>query len=300
MVFVLPQVQAFLDQIAAMSAGAPKMRDMPAAFGRQSYVAVSQLADKPAPDVPWRDDKIADVSVRIYTPKTSKPEHCFIFMHGGGWVIGDLASHHMLAAEIAQQLGAMTVAIDYRLAPEYPFPAAYEDCFDVSKAIIDGALGHMTTVYVGGDSAGGNLAAATAQKYRTQIAGQFLIYPATDAAAQSGSMMEFAQGFVLEKADMDWFQQHFLPNTVDLKDARLSPLHGDLHDLPPAVIITCGLDPLRDQGNAYATAMQAAGNVVAHHEIAGLPHMSFQLRAAMPAAQEALTQGLADLVRIAR
>jgi acetyl esterase len=300
MVYILPQVQAFLGQIAAMSAGLPKMREMPAAFGRQSYVAVAQLADKPAPDVPWRDETIAGMPVRLYAPLGAKAQQCFLFMHGGGWVIGDLASHHMLAAEIAHQLGVMTLAIDYRLAPEHPFPAAHDDCFAVAKAIIDGALGAMTKIIVGGDSAGGNLAAACAQKYREAIAGQLLIYPATDLLALDGSMQEFAHGYMLEKPDMDWFQQQFVPPGVDPKDIRLSPIYGDLQNLPPAVVLTCGLDPLRDQGNAYAAAMRAAGTIVEHHVLEGLPHMSFQLRAAMPAAQAALTQGLADLARIAR
>jgi acetyl esterase len=300
MTFILPQVKLFLEQIAAMSAGLPKMRDMPVAFGRQSYAAMSQLADRPALDVPWRDDKIAGVSVRIYTPQGAKAQQCFIFMHGGGWVIGDLASHHMLASEIAHQLNVLTVAIDYRLAPEHAFPAAHDDCFAVSKAVIDGAAGAMTKIYVGGDSAGGNLAAATAQHYREALAGQLLLYPATDMLALTGSMEEFASGYVLEKADMDWFQAQFVPPGTDPKDIRLSPVYGDLQALPPAVVLTCGLDPLRDQGNAYAAAMRAADTVVEHRVLEGLPHASFQLRAAMPAAQAALTQGLADLVRIAR
>jgi acetyl esterase len=295
MVFILPHVKAFFDRLAIMRAALPKMRDMPVAFGRQSHITMAQLADRPAPDVPWRDDMIAGVGVRIYTPGNAKPQQCFMFIHGGGWVLGDLVSHHMLAAEIAHQLGVMTVAVDYRRAPEHVFPAAHDDCFAVAKALIDRAL---MKFYVGGDSAGGNLAAATAQKFRQHISGQFLIYPATDMTALTGSVDEFAQGYILEKADLAWFYHQFVPPCIHPKEPRLSPLFGDLSALPPAVVLTCGLDPLRDQGNAYAAAMAAAGNTVVACVLEGLPHACFQLRGAMPAAQEALTQGLKDLVRI--
>jgi acetyl esterase len=300
MVTILPQVQIFLDQVAAMSAGLPKMRDMPLGMARQSYIAMSQLADRPVPDVPWQDSKIAAVGVRVYTPKAARPDQIFIFIHGGGFVIGDLTSHHSLASEIARQLNMCVIAVDYRLAPEHVFPAAHDDVFAVVDAVIHGAHGKMAKILVGGDSAGGNLSAAVAHKYRAAIAGQLLIYPVTDFTAKSGSMLDFANGYILEQGDMDWFINSYIPAHMDKREPRLSPQFGDLQSLPPAVVLTCGLDPLRDQGNIYAEALTGAGNVVVHRQLDGLPHASFQLRGAMPAAQDALTQGLLDLQRIAR
>jgi acetyl esterase len=296
MVFVLPQVQTFLNQLAVTRTAAPKLRDMPLALGRKSFTAMVQLADLPAPDVPWHNSHVAKVPVRIYTPRGAAPGATFLFLHGGGFVIGDLHSHHALASEIAHQLNMKLVAADYRLAPEHHYPAAHDDAFAVCGALIAGG----GKVYVGGDSAGGNLAAACAQHYRKALAAQLLLYPATDYAASGGSVQDFAQGYMLEKADMEWFLGHYVPRGTNVKEPRLSPIYGDLAGLPPAVLLTCALDPLRDQGNAYAAAMMAAGVAVVHQQLEGLPHVCFQLRKAMPAAQEALTHALRDVMEISR
>jgi acetyl esterase len=289
MTFILPQVQAMLDQMKLMMAGQPKLRDLPTEAARAGFAGLAMLTELPALPVPWHDDVIAGVPVRCYVPAGADDATLFLFCHGGGFVIGNRDTHHSLAAQIADHLGMKTVSVDYRLAPEHPFPAAHDDCLAVAQALLAGGA---TRLVVGGDSAGGNLAAACAQAFRAQVKGQLLLYPVTDFLAQGGSLETLANGYVLEKADMDWFENSFIRQGTDKADPRLSPLRGDLAGLPPCVLVTCGLDPLRDQGEAYVAALQAAGNKAVLHTLAGAVHGCFGMRAAIPQAQAVLLRAL--------
>lgn len=298
MTFIDQHVAAFLQQMQAMAANAPKMRDLPPVMGRQMFDAMTMMADLPAPPIAHIEDQIiADVPCRIYNPRPedSSPRPVFLFIHGGGFVIGSLASHNGLAADIAHKLSVTVVAVDYRLAPEHRFPTAHEDCAAVAAALLEGqhAIGHpVSGLATGGDSAGGNLAAATANRFKAQTRCQLLLYPVTDFFNTYASAQAFASGYVLEQADMNWFEEQFVPPAVDRRDPRLSPLFADLAGSAPAIIITCSLDPLQDQGKAYADALHRAGVAVDYQLLSGHPHGAFSLRQALPGAQVALTDAL--------
>ncbi len=298
MPYIETHVAAFLEQAKALAATIPKMRDVGHAMARQMFVGMVELTDLPAKTLARQEDlKIAGVGCRLYQPQPSdtSARPVFVYFHGGGWVIGDLTTHNALVSEIASVLDMTVIAVDYRLAPEHPFPAAYDDCLAVAKAVADNlpAIGHpVSGLVLGGDSAGGNLAAAISLAMKDKVKAQLLLYPAVDFSSDYQSNTDFASGFVLEAADMTWFESCYIPSTALRNDPRLSPLRGDLSGAPPAVLITCGLDPLRDQGKAYADALKSAGVAVNYHELAGHTHGAFQFRAAMPLAQSALEDGL--------
>jgi acetyl esterase len=258
------------------------------------------------------------IPARLYVPpagegapgaeeRDGEPQPLLVYYHGGGWVIGDLDTHDSVCRFLATAAGVMVLSVDYRLAPEHPFPAAVEDAVAAFRWAADAAaeLGaDPARIAVGGDSAGGNLAAAVSLLSRNgggaQPAMQLLFYPATDAVGEQRSRQLFAEGFLLTKADMDWFEAHYLPSGVAHDDPRVSVLGvGDLAGLPPAYVITAGLDPLRDEGEAYAERMRAAGVRVALRRQRGLIHgfanltaVSRSSRAAMFEAAGALRMGL--------
>ncbi len=195
------------------------------------------------------------------------------------------------------------VSIDYRLAPEHRFPAAVEDCLTAMRWLAETplAIGHaITGLIAAGDSAGGNLAAVVTQELHGQlpvpIVAQWLIYPAVDMTASGGSMSEFASDYLLTEAGMAWFTDHYMGPEPDLTDRRASPLLAtSFAGLPPAMVFTCSLDGLRDQGRAYAARLVAAGVDVSYLEAAGQIHGCFALRAAIPSAQADLHACLAAL-----
>lgn len=207
--------------------------------------------------------------VRVYRPFGINEElPGIVFFHGGGWVTGDLDTHDGSCRLLAVTARAVVVAVDYRLAPEDPFPAGVNDAIAGYRWVVEHAaeLGvRAERVGVMGDSAGGTLAAVVAQQVRGDgdvpaPAAQCLVYPATDARMQSRSIDLFSSGFFLDVASMEWFRAHYLPDSADWLDVRASPLLADdLTGLPPAVVVTAGFDPLRDEGNAYAAALAAAG-----------------------------------------
>jgi acetyl esterase len=187
-------------------------------------------------------------------------------MHGGGWTIGDVDTHDVLCRSLCQQAGVVVLSVDYRLAPEHPFPAAFHDTLSAFRWAVEQAkmLGiDPARMAVGGDSAGGNLAAAAALALRSEAvapAYQLLIYPATDMNMRHPSHTSNGQGYLLTRPVMDWFSKNYLPNIADRNDWRASPLlAADLAHLPPALVLTAGFDPLCDEGLAYADALSTAG-----------------------------------------
>ncbi len=222
--------------------------------------------------------------VRHYTPVHSDgsgPEPLLVFFHGGGFVVGDLETHDDLCRLLCRDAGVHVLAIDYRLAPEHPAPAAIEDCYAAYRWALEHAaeLGaDPSRVAVGGDSAGGNLSAVVCQLARNDgialPALQLLLYPATNFAADSRSKTLFADGYFLTKKDMDWFRDNYLDgSSLATADPRISPLLADdLAGLPPAMVLTGGFDPLRDEGNQYADALAAAGVPVDHRQFGPLVH----------------------------
>jgi acetyl esterase len=222
------------------------------------------------------------IAVRHYTPvRTESSEPLLVFFHGGGFVVGDLDTHDDLCRLMCRDAGVHVLAIDYRLAPEHPAPAAIDDCYAAYRWALEHAaeLGaDPARVAVGGDSAGGNLSAVVSQLARndgiTLPALQLLLYPVTNFANDTRSKTLFADGFFLTKKDMDWFRDNYLAgSSLDTSDPRISPLLADdLSGLPPAMVLTGGFDPLRDEGNQYADALAAAGVPVDHRQFGPLVH----------------------------
>jgi acetyl esterase len=229
----------------------------------------------------------------VYRPEGEGPFPTVVFFHGGGWVIGDLDTHDNMARNVCRGARAVVIAVDYRLAPEHPFPAAAEDCVAAARwvAAHTAELGGDDRLAVAGDSAGGNLAAVAAQALHadgTPLVAQFLIYPAVDAEGEYPSRVENAKGYFLEQPTMDWFYGHYAGAWDDAKDPRLSPLHADLSGLPPAVIVTAEFDPLRDEGEAYGAALEKAGVSADVRRYDGMIHGFFDMGTISPAAQAAV------------
>ncbi|WP_290055777.1 alpha/beta hydrolase [Amycolatopsis solani] len=249
-----------------------------------------------------------DLPATLYTP-AGLPEKSplLVFFHGGGWVIGTRASHDNACRFLAKHAGVRVLSIEYRLAPEFPFPAATDDAlaaFDYAVAKAGDLGADPARIAVGGDSAGGNLAAVTAQQAVRRggpaPAFQLLIYPATDFAHRYRSQDLFAEDLFLTDVHMKWFEGHYVPEGTDLTDPRLSPLRADdLSGLPPALIVTAGFDPLRDEGEAYAEKLADAGVEVALRRHEDLIHgfinftgVGTRFREALAETAGALRQGL--------
>jgi acetyl esterase len=222
------------------------------------------------------------IRARHYVPvNTRGAEPLLVFFHGGGFVLGDIDTHDGLCRLICRDAGVHVLSIDYRLAPEHKAPAAGEDCYAAYRWALEHAaeLGaDPARVAVGGDSAGGNLAAVVSLQARDGGVRlpvlQLLIYPVTDFNSDTRSKTLFADGFFLTKKDMDWFQANYLDGaSIDDADQRVAPLLAeDLSGLPPALLLTGGFDPLRDEGNQYAAKLAAAGVTVDHRQYPSLVH----------------------------
>ena len=221
--------------------------------------------------------------VRIYVPQalagSSEDRPTLVFFHGGGFIYGGLASHDAPCRFVAEQAGVQVIAVDYRLAPEHPFPAAYDDCVAAFEHVVAhaGELSVDTTrLAVGGDSAGGNLAAGVAlhaAHQRLPLAFQLLVYPTTDPAATGGSRETFAHGFYLTDEFMTLATASYQPDVSRRSDPRFAPLKADLPaGLAPAYVVTAGFDPLRDEGEAYAGRLREAGVAVELRRQEGLIH----------------------------
>jgi acetyl esterase len=237
------------------------------------------------------------LSFRVYTPLTleDEPSAGVIFFHGGAWVLGDLDTHDCLCRILANESGCRFISVDYRLAPEHPFPAAVEDACAATAWIAAHAAEltiDPTRLAVAGDSAGGNLAAVVCQRakdFELKIALQVLLCPVTDIAADNQSHREFGEGYFLETPLMSWAKSHYLSSDTDITDPRLSPLRAsDLSGLPPAIIHTAGFDILRDEGHAYGDALERAGTEVQYVCHEDMIHHFYAMAGAIPYARTAL------------
>ncbi|WPH13735.1 alpha/beta hydrolase [Variovorax paradoxus] len=273
-----PQARALLDFIEAR--GIPPTHTLSPAEARAFYRERRTATQPEAPPVAEVRGLEADgphgtIPVRLYRPLGSTPDAALpvlVYFHGGGWVIGDLDTHDVLCRSLANGAGCAVASIDYRMGPEHRFPAAVDDVLAATRWVRREAasLGlDAGRLAVGGDSAGGNLAAVAAIAARDAgdlpIAFQLLIYPATDMRRGHPSHQANGQGYLLTRDTMAYFHDHYIDDARHDLDWRASPLlHADLSGLPPALVLTAGYDPLRDEGMAYAEALTAAGNRAAY------------------------------------
>ena len=237
-----------------------------------------------------------EVKARVYRPETEGPHPTIVFFHGGGFVIGDLDTHDDHTRLLCRDVDAVLLSVDYRLAPETPFPGGYEDCLAATLWAVQHAEelgGDPSRVAVAGDSAGGNLSAAVtlgAREAGVQLAAQLLLYPGVDftESEEYPSRVENAEGYFLTADDMAWFRDHYMQDPTRKSDPYASVLRApDLSGLPPAVIATAEYDPLRDEGEAYAAALEKAGVPVTARRFDGLIHGFFGLPHVSPACAEA-------------
>lgn len=285
-----PQIVDLVAATNAVAAESPPLFEQTVAERREAYSGLAALSGEgPAVDrVQART--IAGVPCRLYAH--GETEGIVVFFHGGGWVIGDLDTHDYVCRDLAVGSGATVVSVDYRLAPEAVFPAAVQDAWAVVKAVAEdpGSFGGGA-IAVAGDSAGGNIAAVMALMARDSgigLAAQLLVYPAVDADDDSPSMVENGEGYVLTAESMRWFYHHYAPDPTDW---RASPARAEsLAGVAPALVITAGFDPLRDQGIGYAKALAAAGIQVDHTNYEHMVHAFYQFGRGVTATGQALDQ----------
>lgn len=260
------------DIIEALDSGFPPVHTMTGAQARAAIKARFRPAAQPQPMASVEDatatGSSGDVAVRIYRPATSaRPLPTLVWAHGGGWVFCDLDSHDELCRDIATRVPAVIVSVDYRRAPdEGQWPAAADDMFTATRWAAAHAAdlgGAENLLLVGGDSAGGNLAAVTALMARDRggpdLAGQVLLYPVIAADFDNESYRRFGAGHYNPRPALQWYWDQYVPAAADRVHPYASPLHADLCGLPPAITVVAGHDPLRDEGLAYAEALERAG-----------------------------------------
>ena len=277
---------------AANKTGRPKLESLPHAVGRAAVDKMSEESEADPPEVAQViDGKMAgprgDIRYRRYQPLgvNGGALPTLIYYHGGGFVIGTIETHDSTCRRLANKSRCQVISIDYRLSPEHPFPAPIDDGIAAFRHIRDHADtfgADAARLAVGGDSAGGAVAAVVCQALRdAQEPGpafQMLIYPATDSSKESASRQQFAEGYFLTKGLMDWFWKAYVPAGTDLADLRLSPLLAkDFAGLPPAFVLTAGHDPLRDEGRAYANRLIDAGVKTTYVNYPGTIHGFFSL-----------------------
>ena len=306
-----PQLKPLVDAMAA-NPDAKAIQEQTPKEARDGYRALASMFG-PVPDVAAVEDRTLpgparEVPIRVYRPEGSGPFGVLVFYHGGGWMIGDLDTHDRECRLLCNGAGCLVVSVDYRLAPEDPFPAAVEDAFAALQWIGQNAAdlgGDPRRIAVGGDSAGGNLSAVMALLARDEggpaLCYQLLVYPAVDARASDDyrSRVVNAEGPFLTTAAMENFTGNYLGSGADeasREDYRMSPLLAQSHrGLPPALVVTAEFDPLRDEGEAYARALEAAQVPVSLSRYDGMPHVFFQLSPILDAGKRLIDEASAAL-----
>jgi acetyl esterase len=294
-------VQGFLALVNSL----PPPEALVAEEQRAGYLALKAMTEAdPRPLALIRDlscpGPAGDIPLRFYDVRESRdPSPVVLFFHGGGFVIGDLNTHHALCTEISAELDLPVLAVHYRLAPEHPFPAAPDDCEAAARWLAgspDALDRKVTGIVTIGGSAGGNLATVTARALCDRPAAapmvlQVLLYPATDES-QDGSMQRFAEGHLLTKLAMDWFYSLYQPQSGD---PRAFPLHASAEGMCPSIVATAGLDPLQDQGRRMAAKLVDAGIDTLFLHIAGMTHDFTTTRKALPSAAAATAKVIAAM-----
>lgn len=302
--YVRPDVRTFLDYVNALTG--QKAYQLPLPDARNMLHASRHVADAPVGELAVIRDLVMEgpggpLRLRLYDARESRgPGPLMIFYHGGGFVLGDLDTHEPFCAEIARQMDLPVVAVDYRLAPEHPFPAGVEDAIAATRWVASSpqALERQVTGLVPfGDSAGGNFTIVIALALRDEpaavpVRAQWPIYPAGHPTRHYPSRDQFGENYLLSGGSMEWFDRCYAP---DRKDWRYDPLAKSQAGLPPTLVVTAGLDPIRDQGRAYAAACIEAGVDVIYLEAAGTVHGFMNLRKAIPSTEGDIARCVAAL-----
>lgn len=301
-----PQIAGLLE---ALNGGFPDLPSMTGAQARATIRARFVPPAEPEPVASVTDTEVDGIRVRVYRPATDGPRGplpVFVFAHGGGFVFCDLDSHDGLCRSFANSIPAVVVSVDYRLAPEHPWPAAAEDVYTVTQWAAAHAAelgGDPAKLVVGGDSAGGNLSAVTALMTRDRggapLAAQILLYPVLTADFTYGSYHEFRTGYYNTTAAMQWYWDQYVPNTADRENPYAAPLSASVDGVAPAVLVVTGYDPMRDEALAYGEALREADVSVtelyygAIHGFLTMPVLDIAHRARRDVA-DAVTKLLAD------
>ena len=304
-----PQVQALLD--AAASSGRKPVNQFPPVEARVQFKEMRRALLPPTPEIGSVSDfsvpgKYGPIPVRHYRPvgkNLNEMLPVLVYFHGGGWVEGDLESHDALCRQLSNGAGCAVIAVDYRMGPEYKFPAAVDDADAAVRYVAENSKTlkiDPTRIAVGGDSAGGNLATIVTMLCRDRggptLKFQLLIYPATDMAMDHPSQHLFAQGYSLTRELMLWFRGHYLNDLAESKDWRASPLLAADHTrLPAAHVITAGFDPLRDEGKEYADKLGSAGVPTSYKCYDGMVHGFITMSGVLRVSNEAITDCAAVL-----
>jgi acetyl esterase len=303
-----PQIETILGLIK--QSGLPEVWQLTPEQAREQYLTRVRKLEVKQSIHRTQDRRIpgpgSDIPIRVYWPRESKPGELFpvlLWLHGGGFVIGSLDTHDSVCRMLSEQGDCMVVAVDYRLAPEFKFPAALDDSHAVLRwlALQGGEIGaDAKRIAVGGDSAGGNLASVLAILARDEgyppIALQLLIYPCTAPEPETSSHHKFAEGYVLTRRSIVWFYKHYQRSQRDANDFRFAPLVlDDLSKLPPAFVLVAGYDPLRDEGVAYARRLIEAGNRVTLANYEGMVHGFYLMGGAVEGARRAVAQSAGAL-----
>ena len=300
-----PQARAYMDAVAALGFPAPRTITPPEmrvnALARKQHFGippqpVARVEDRTVPG------PAGEVPVRIFAPDADGPLPVLVFYHGGGWVTGSIETHENTCRALANLTPCVVVSVEYRLAPETRFPGGLEDCYAATRWVSEHAaeLGaDPDRLAVGGDSAGGNLAAAVALLARERggpsIAYQLLIYPVTDADFETGSYREMEEGYGLTRDGMVYFWELYLDDEADRVNPLAAVLRADLAGLPPALVITAEYDPLRDEGDAFAAKLKAAGVPVEHVSYPGQIHGFFNVGTMMQTGDVAVARAARSL-----
>ena len=293
-----PQAQAVADFYAA--GRTTPFEELTPADARAVYNAGQIPSEEEVFEI--RDIDADGIPCRLYRPSSDANLGLLVFFHGGGWVIGDLNSHDGVCRSLANKSGHAVLAVDYRLAPEHKFPAAYDDCADALRWAHDHAASigvDKTRIAVGGDSAGGNLAAAVALAEVVPLRFQLLIYPCVDMTMKSPSIDENATAPILTKSVMTWFVNNYMRDSADYENVKASPIVADdalLKRMPPALVVTAQFDPLRDEGEAYGKRLVENGVNCTITRFNGAFHGFFNMITLLDDAQAAHAQS-ATLLR---
>jgi acetyl esterase len=305
-IHVRPDVRRFLDYLNALPG--PRSHEVDVAEARSMMHASRHVADAPVGELAVNRELTApgpagDIALRLFDARESRQAGpVMVFFHGGGFVLGDIHTHEPFCAEITRQLDIPVVSVEYRLAPEHPWPAGVEDAIAATRWIATSpeALGRQVTGLVTcGDSAGGNFAIVVSLALRDEPAPvpvlvQWPIYPAANPAKGYPSFEDFGEGYLLTRAGMRWFDECYAP---DPKDWRYSPLVKSQAGMPPTLVVTASLDPIRDQGRAYAAACIEAGVPTVFREAVGNIHGFINLRKAVPSSEEDI-RGCIDVLKL--